>query len=388
MSEFYKGVCIVESNNGAYLANKKGEIVVAADKYDSFYYMGHDLFNVSKNYMVGAIDLQGNEIIPLNYSYGGLFLENELTYFYDGERYYLIDYKGNIMKTEYTTINSFYGGLALVELNGLYGYINDKGIEAIPLQYEDASDFYYGIAEVQKNGKRGLINMKNEAVVPIIYDNLESRYLGSFEYYENPNWYKVKKDNKYGYILADGTIRIPIIYDYISEFDDDKPTAFARLNGKTGIIDKENNYIIRPEYDEIGIFRDGVTKACKDGKWGIIDTIGKPIINFKYEFINNFSESMAAIKLYNKWGFSDRNDNVVGEIIYDNVENFNEGYAAVQYKGKWGFINKEGEIVIPCIYDSVTNFNGGFCNTVAGKKKYKIEAGSLLKQNLILKYLF
>ena len=64
-------------------------------------------------------------------------------------------------------------GLARVELNGKYGFINEEGEEVIPLKYDNAGNFSEGLAEVKLNGKWGLVNTKGEEVVPPEYTSIE-----------------------------------------------------------------------------------------------------------------------------------------------------------------------------------------------------------------------
>ena len=61
------------------------------------------------------------------------------------------------VKKKYNNIFDFSEGLASVELNGKWGFINKTGKEVIPLKYDDAYPFSEGLAKVKLNGKYGLI---------------------------------------------------------------------------------------------------------------------------------------------------------------------------------------------------------------------------------------
>ena len=52
----------------------------------------------------------------------------------------------------------FSEGLALIRLNGKYGFIDKSGTEVIPCKYDEAYSFYKGRAEVKLNGKQGYVN--------------------------------------------------------------------------------------------------------------------------------------------------------------------------------------------------------------------------------------
>jgi hypothetical protein len=51
--------------------------------------------------------------------------------------------------------------LTCVGLIGKYGFIDNTGKEVIPLKYDKVEDFCEGLAHVQLNGKWGYIEIKN-----------------------------------------------------------------------------------------------------------------------------------------------------------------------------------------------------------------------------------
>ena len=51
-----------------------------------------------------------------------------------------------------------------------YGYINNLGIERIPILYSHANDFSEGLAAVCMHNKWGFINRTGNVVVPLKYD--------------------------------------------------------------------------------------------------------------------------------------------------------------------------------------------------------------------------
>jgi hypothetical protein len=58
-------------------------------------------------------------------------------------------------------------GLAKVELNGKWGFVNAKGEVAVPIKYDYLSYFRdNGLARGRIDGKTGSINEKGEVVIP------------------------------------------------------------------------------------------------------------------------------------------------------------------------------------------------------------------------------
>lgn len=97
--------------------------------------------------------------------------------------------------TEYDHVSCLFEGLAWVQKDGKWGYINKTGKVVIPLQYDDAYSFYEGLAVVKKDGKYGFINKTGKIIVPLQYDDV-----GAF--YEGLAW--VYKDGEEFYINKQG----------------------------------------------------------------------------------------------------------------------------------------------------------------------------------------
>ena len=64
--------------------------------------------------------------------------------------------------------------LAIVELDGKYGFIDRSGREITPVKYDDASRFSEGLAVVELDGKYGFIDRSGREITPIKYDDTGS----------------------------------------------------------------------------------------------------------------------------------------------------------------------------------------------------------------------
>ena len=75
-----------------------------------------------------------------------------------GFRYGLIDWDGKLITDSCFGCldeagSPFSDALAVVELEGIWGYINYDGEWVIPQQYDAASSFHDGLAQVMKDGR-------------------------------------------------------------------------------------------------------------------------------------------------------------------------------------------------------------------------------------------
>ncbi len=131
-------------------------------------------------------------------------------------------------------------GLALVILNGKYGYINQKGELVIPARFDNAWDFAAnGLAAVSLNGKWGYINQKGELVIPARFDN-------AFTFAAN-GLAAVILNGKWGYINQKGELVIPARFDDAGNFAANG-LALVSLNGKYGYINQKGYIVLMEDY--------------------------------------------------------------------------------------------------------------------------------------------
>lgn len=110
----------------------------------------------------------------------------------------------NNWRKKYEYVEDFSEGLAAVELNGKYGFVDKSGNVVIPLKYDLAWWFSEGLASVRLNGKWGFVNKTGVEVVPLIYDWAKQFSEGLAI---------VALNNKYGFVNNNGYVAIPLIYD-------------------------------------------------------------------------------------------------------------------------------------------------------------------------------
>ena len=149
------------------------------------------------------------------------------------DRYNLLNKKSNTLlyRRWYDKIYVFEEGLAVVELNEKFGFIDTTGKEVIPRKYDFADDFSDGIARVELNEKFGFIDKTDREVIPLKYD---------CAYNFSDGLASVLINDKWGFIDKTGREAIPCNYDYVWDFQGG--LARVKLNGKWGFIDKHGNW--------------------------------------------------------------------------------------------------------------------------------------------------
>ncbi|MCO6498609.1 MAG: WG repeat-containing protein [Chitinophagaceae bacterium] len=312
-----------------------------------------------------------------------------------------------VVAPKYDFYDDFSDGLAVVNIGaewpddpnaptpvgGKWGYINEKGVEVIPLKYDYTETFSDGMGVFANKGKDGnykygYLNTKGEAVVPAQYSfadpfengygkvendkelrsfvNKEGKLLFPFKYQsadylsndrfslgnEDPNG----DEYDYLYALADakGNLLTEMKYAFIGDFKDGpaRATIGRGANQKKGFLDLSGKEVIRVIYSSLDDYpvNDRYRTAQLEGKWGLIDEQGKTVIPFNYETLTTYSyyEGRVLVKKGNVWGVIDMNNKVLLPIKYDGIKILSNdlNILGVEKNGKWGLMDYKGNILL------------------------------------------
>ena len=121
---------------------------------------------------------------------------------------------GQYRYLKYQHVGRLKAGLAEVEYNGKYGYIDENLNEVIPCIYENVGRCSQNhLFIVSKNKYYGVIDKDGKEIIPFKYNRLEAWGSGLLKaaIYENDNYMRAK----WGVITDDGREGIPCVYDHI-----------------------------------------------------------------------------------------------------------------------------------------------------------------------------
>ena len=310
----------------------------------------------------------GDVVISLKYDWAGSFSEGLAVVGIEG-KWGFIDKSGNeVVPLKYGYADEFSEGLACVSLTNKYkkdkyGFIDKSGNEVVPLKYDWAGSFSEGLAMVKLDGRWSFIDKLGNEILQLSNGDGEnfseglamvgSRGIVSFGYYFD----------QYGFVDRLGNEVVPLEYSSASSFRE----GLARVSnfGSHGFIDKSGNKVVPLKYDSAGSFSEGLAPVKLDGRWGFIDMSGNEVVPLKYDDVWSFSEGFAPVKLNDRWGFIDRSGNeVLQQLEYDEVLPFSEGFARVRLtdkynEDKYGFIDKSGKLAVPLKYEWAGSFSEG-----------------------------
>ena len=242
-------------------------------------------------------------------------------------------------------------GLAPALQDGMWGYVDYERKIVIPFQFKFAGQFDQGMARVNLNDKFSFINAKGTRVTP--------EFDGAFDFHEGLA--AVEVGGNVGYIRRDGTFAIPPVHHSASGIDFSEGLAAIRVNERVGFMDRTGKIVIQPKYDDVFAFSDGRAPVELAGKWGYVDKAGNLVIPIRYDIAHMFSEGLASVELNGKWQYIDRNGNAVFLTMFDSAMPFCGGVAAVEtfqtigktadlcratlFRGRHGMIDHSGNYV-------------------------------------------
>ncbi|MCX8122857.1 MAG: WG repeat-containing protein [Spirochaetes bacterium] len=299
-----------------------------------------------------------------------------------------IDNEGKvIVEPQYDDVGDFHDGMAFVKIDDKYGFIDKEGVVKIPPQFTGVFDFSEGLAAVSKDRRYyGYINKEGKVIVPFEYD---------FPNYCREGMIPVWKGVKAGYVNSEGVMVIPLIYTSTYEFSEG--LAAVVKDKKMGYINKQGEFVIPLRFDQdlyfVGDFKEGMASILskKDKgnyKYGFINKQGDIIVDPIYEHTLRFSEGMANVKKNDKWGYVNKQGILVIEPKFKYSSNFKEGCAPVTEDGKKaGYIDYNGNWIISPQFDEAYEFNEGIARVIVdGNVGYIDKSGRYVIQPTIYRY--
>jgi len=335
----------------------------------------------------GVIDTGGKFLIKpemdsISFLYGPAFIISRKE---NGKKLWgLAGKKGNIIVSlKYDAIDIFSlhsPNLFKVSLNGKWGLMKVDGTLVANIDLDAIGYPELTKAVIKRNNKQGLIDLTGKILISPVYDRIE--------WLEKKQIAVVMVNGLYGIANSKGQELITPQFDFITSRDfasldvaragmrSPKCTSKQCSVLKYGIITVEGNSLIKPTYDYISEFHDGVARinlggecsgsSCLKGKWGLIDVGGKVLISPEMDSISSLDGP--ALRISRKendkelWGLAGKKGNIILGLKYDFIGNFSEGLAIVNLGGKWGFIDQTGKFIIEPKYDSARDFKGGFAD--------------------------
>lgn len=295
----------------------------------------------------GYINTEGNIIIKPQFDHVEHFQEGMAVVSKENMQYF-IDRQGKTILTfpkDWYIYSGFSNGLATIEVDEKFGYIDPKGRWVLKPQFATATSFKHGMASVSTQlwGEPKYINKQGKMIAPPH---------ATYQIYYSEGFGLIQYENKNAYVDSLGTI--------LREFECD--------------VDDEN-YVQWGMYC-IGKFSEGlahvpIKQINNEWLYGYIDTEGKIVIKPQFRFARKFINGFAQVitKEGDKY-LINRNGNkntVLRFEDYHRLHTLSEGLISVKRREKYGYMDMEGKMIIQPQFESAYGFSDGVASVSIGK---------------------
>lgn len=212
-STFEDGLACVNMNGNYGYIDLEENIVIPFEYMDARGF-ADGLAAVSKGTGYGYINASGEVVIDYNFLKPGTFQNGYAYALFKGEaEFNWIDHLGNVVFSEgYDNIRTIRDGIAAVQKDNKWGYVNAEDEVVIPFEYTDALGYNDGLAPVRIDNSWYVIDANNNIVLESKYRILSAVEDGLIIVTELGS-------SKYGVIDLDGNLIIPCAYDQLSYND-------------------------------------------------------------------------------------------------------------------------------------------------------------------------
>lgn len=275
-----------------------------------------------------------------------------------------------VIKPQFDQADDFSEGLSLIEINRTKQFIDETGkVVIVPKDFEPINGFTNGLARGNITNTspytKGYIDKVGKLAV-------DTKAMGACEFSEG---LACVQSNKWGFIDPSGRYAIKPQFDEVSYFHDGLATVTfwdqsKAAQHKRGYLDKTGRIVIQPQFDVTQPFSEGLAavgmKAGDDYQFGFIDKTGTMVIRPQFRWTFGFHEGLAAVQVSEKWGYVDKNGALAIKPEFDDAQGFSEGLAAVAVNGKWGYIDRFGRFVIEPRFNEALAFTDGLAFVKVG----------------------
>jgi len=254
-----------------------------------------------------------------------------------------------IMEPGYSEINEFYEGVASVQSNWGWGYIDSTGKQLVAPEYTSAANF--------KNG-RGLLTKDSLNFLVTKLGELTQLGAGRVFNLNKSGYYKISKGLRSGIVDSTGKLFLPIEYHSIREINNGSCFIISK-NRTYGFVNLADKIIIPAIYEKMHADRN-LIRICKDKKWGYMDSTGKMILPLLlYKAALYCGDSVFAVLDGSGYSLITNAGKEVSPSRYGYIAPYSGNkMIAETMKGRYGVIDNKDNKIIPFKYTGIVAEGG------------------------------
>ncbi len=165
-------------------------------------------------------------------------------------------------------------------------------------------------------------------------------------------------------------------YPFEDEVLQDKEIALQNLlpfrkGSSFGWMDYQGAIVYSPEYESMGLFKEGLSLVSKQGKYGYVDKSNQVVIPLIYDGGFDFEQGRAIVEINNKSGIIDRMGKLLFEIDFEDIGQFSEGLIYATKDSMYAYYDKYGVQQFDTLFEEAFSFVDGMAMVqIRGKQTY------------------
>lgn len=309
----------------------------------------------------GKVGLKGDDgrvLIPANYdaigwSDGKLSIIDRVVGFQSKGHWGLIHTSNKVITpAEFLELTPAEGSYLIAQKRhhlsqrGAFGILNTAGRTIIPFIYDGLRLANMRAVVMSRSNTRyqfGLVDLGHKILIPLKYHNIYP--LGSLRYAVENTAHKT------AIFSDDGSQITTFTIDSISTFK--KDFAILYQDGKQGIIDRNGQMIVKPEYREVLLKDDGSIVVRESDQWFFLRGDNTLLNKCTADNVTPLSPERYALEVSGKYQLTDNTLSPLHNDYFSALGNFQNGKAAFRKLSRAGIITSDGNEVIPASYHQI-----------------------------------
>lgn len=165
-------------------------------------------------------------------------------------------------------------------------------------------------------------------------------------------YFLIKKNNNFGFVDANGNLRIANRYDSAKRFSDG--LAAIKLREKWGFIDKAEQLVVQPYYQWVSTFENGRAIFISGEYYGLLDKEGHEVLAPEYLSIARSDFGNYVMKSKNgTYALADSKGITFLSGAYENLEDVGNSMVIGTLSGKKGILNYSGQTIANFSYSEI-----------------------------------
>ena len=126
------------------------------------------------------------------------------------------------------------------------------------------------------------------------------------------------KGKQYLFAVTNHNLIKDLAFDSYLSYAPDKAIYFD--SRKAGLMDRDGNIMLEPEYDEVMVYNDDLVRVKKNGHWGLVDKDGANVIPVIYNYISPMRGNVAVVRKGRLTGLISSSGELLTEPVYTKME--------------------------------------------------------------------